>query len=204
MFRILAACGLCLLAASRMAAAEWHVTPMIGVTFSGKTTLVDLQHATGQRHVDFGGAVTLLGAGVLGAETIVVFTPGFFQADQSRLVTDTPPPPLKSSRTTAIMGNAVLTTPRRWTEYSLRPVVSGGFGVLHATQTQLFDAVPSRAAMAGFNVGGGAVGFLSKRTGVRFDLRYYSSVHGTDQGSVALGFVRLHYMTASVGVVIRR
>jgi hypothetical protein len=205
MFRILAACGLCLLAAPRMAAAEWHVTPMIGVTFSGKTTLVDLQQAAGQRHVDFGGAVTLLGAGVFGAEAIVVFTPGFFQADQSRLAADPPPPELKSSRTTAIMGNAVLTTPRRWTEYSLRPFVSGGFGLLHATQTQAIEALPPlHAGMAGFNVGGGAVGFLSKATGVRFDLRYYGSVHGTDQGPVAVGLVRLHYMAAAVGVVIRR
>lgn len=205
MFRILAACGLCLLAAPRMAAAEWHVTPMLGVTFAGKTTLVDLQLATGKRHVDFGGAVTLLGAGVLGAETIIVLTPGFFQTNQSSLAVDPPPPKLKSSRTTAIMGNAVLTTPRRWTEYSLRPLVSGGFGLLHATHTQAIEALPPvRAGMAGFNVGGGAVGFLSRRTGVRFDLRYYSSVHGTDQGPIAVGLVRLHYLTAAVGVVIRR
>jgi hypothetical protein len=205
MFRILAACGLCLLAAPRMAAAEWHVTPMIGVTFAGKTTFLDPQIATGKRHVDFGGAVTLLGASVLGAETLVVFTPGFFQTDQSRLVTDTPPPPLKSSRTTAIMGNAVLTTPRRWTEYSLRPFVSGGFGMLRASKTEVKDVFPLHANFAGFNIGGGAVGFFSQRTGVRFDVRYYSTVHGTDHGpGVAIGDVRLHYLTAAVGVVMRR
>lgn len=196
--------ALCLLAAPGTAAAEWHITPMIGVTFAGKTTLVDLQHAAGTRHMDFGGAVTLLGGGVFGAEAIVVVTPGFFQTDASPLDTDTPRVELKSSQTRAVMANAVLTTPRRWTEYSLRPFVSGGFGVLRATQTQLIDAVPSRATMAGFNVGGGAVGFLSPRTGVRFDLRYYGSVHGTDQGPVAFGLVRLHYMTAAVGLVIRR
>ena len=211
MSRILAACGLCLLAAPRMAAAEWHVTPMVGVTFAGKTTLFDPQIATGQRHVDLGGAVTLLGAGVLGAEAIIVFTPGFFQTDHTSLGTDTARVELKSSRTMAVMGNAVLTTPRRWTEYSLRPLVSGGFGMLRASQTQaqrqVVEVLPVHAGMAGFNVGGGAVGFLSPRTGVRFDLRYYGTVHGTDQGPIAVGLdglVRLHYMTATVGLVLRR
>ncbi len=196
-------CSLCTLAASRTAAAEWQITPMLGVTFAGRTTLVDLQHAADKRHVDFGGAVTLLGAGVLGAEAIGVLTPGFFQTDQSRLA-ETPPPALKSSRTLALMGNAVFTTPRRWTEYGLRPFVSGGFGVLRASQTQAVEALPVHAAMAGFDIGGGAIGFLSQRTGVRFDLRYYGSLQGTDQGPIALGLVRLHYMTASVGLVLRR
>ena len=40
-----------------------------------------------------------------------------------------------TSRTVAAMANAVLTTPRRWTEYSFRPFVSAGLGVLHASET---------------------------------------------------------------------
>jgi hypothetical protein len=203
---ILLVLGVCLLARPRAAAAEWHITPLLGVTFAGRTTLIDLQGAAEKKHVDFGGAVTLLGAGVIGAETVIVFTPGFFQTDQSPL-TDTPTPELESSRTMAWMANGVLTVPRRWTEYFLRPFVSGGFGMLRASQTQKVDVLSYHAAMAGFNIGGGAIGFLSQRTGVRFDVRYYGSVHGTDQGPIALGgdgLVRLHYMTASIGLVIRR
>jgi hypothetical protein len=195
---------LCLLAAPRAASAEWHITPMIGVTFAGRTTLVDLQGGAENTHVNVGGAVTLLGAGIVGAEAIGAFTPGFFEAKRSRLATDTPPPEIVSSRTIALMGNAVLTVPRRWTEYFLRPYVSGGFGVLRATQTKAVEALPVHASMAGFNFGGGAVGFLSKTTGVRFDLRYYSTLHDTDQGTAAIGLARLHYMSASVGLVIRR
>ena len=61
-------------------------------------------------------------------------------------------------------------------------------------------------ALAGFNIGGGAVGFLSQNTGVRFDLRYYSTLHDTEPIPVTLGDapVHLRYMTFSVGVVIRR
>jgi hypothetical protein len=178
---------------------------MIGVTFSGRTTLIDPQDAAGSAHVDVGGAVTLLGAGILGAEAIVVLTPGFFQKDQSGLSADTGRVEIKSSRTMAIMGNAVVTTPRRWTEYSLRPFLSGGFGLLHASQTPVVEVFPLHPSMAGFNVGAGAIGFLSPRTGVRFDLRYYGTVHGTDRGpGVSVGLARLHYMSAAVGLVIRR
>jgi hypothetical protein len=195
---------LCLLAAPRTAAAEWHITPMIGVTFAGHTTLLDPQIAAGKRHIDFGGAVTLLGAGVLGAEAIFVFTPGFFQTDPPPLSTDPAPPEIESSRTVAVMGNAVLTTPRRWTEYGLRPFLSGGLGMMQASQMPVIAVLPVNVRVAGFNIGGGAIGFLSAKTGIRFDLRYYSTLHGTDQGAMAVGPATLRYMTASVGVVIRR
>jgi hypothetical protein len=178
---------------------------MIGLTFAGRTTFFDPQVATAKRHRNFGGAVTLLGAGVLGAEAIVAITPGFFETDRTPLDTDVARVEIAGSRTLAVMGNAVLTTPRRWTEYSLRPFVSGGFGVLHASQTPTDPrGFPVHAGIAGFNIGGGAVGFLTPRTGVRFDLRYYSSLRDTDQGLMAIGPARLHYLVASVGLVLRR
>ncbi len=52
------------------------------------------------------------------------------------------------------------------------------------------------------NVGGGAIGFISDHTGLRFDLRYYSSLSRTEE-TVALGPVRLRYWTATVGVVLK-
>lgn len=196
----------CVLTFPRAAAAEWHITPMIGVTFAGRTTLIDPQLAASKSHLHVGGAWSLLGAGVLGAETIVTITPGFFQTARTPLDSAVARVEIDSSRSVSWMANAVLTTPRRWTEYSLRPFVSAGFGVLHASQTPQAEGrgLPVRATMAGFNVGGGAIGFLTRRTGVRFDLRYSSTVHGTDQGLMAIGPARLRYLTASVGLVIRR
>jgi len=196
----------CLLALPRAAAAEWHITPMLGVTFAGRTSLIDPQLAAPKRHLNLGGAWSLLGAGVFGAETIVTITPGFFQTDRTAADSAVARVEIDSSRTVSWMANAVLTTPRRWTEYSLRPFVSAGLGLLHASQTpEAADrGLPVRASMAGFNVGGGAIGFLTTRTGVRFDLRYSSTLRGTDQGLMAIGPARLHYMSASVGLVIRR
>src|SRR5262245_30705364 len=199
MVRVLAACCLCLCEFPRPAAAEWHFTPLLGFTFGANTTIIDLEHGTGQKHPIFGGAVSLLGRGIVGAEGIFVLTPGFFQNNGSLV---------ESSRVTAIMGNAVLTTPRRLTEYSLRPYVSGGFGVLRVSKeetkpTQIFSL---RTNLAAFDIGGGAVGFFSQRTGVRFDFRYYSTLHDTPPlpGETLGGDVHLRYFAASVGFVIRR
>jgi hypothetical protein len=195
----------CLLAAPRGAAAEWHITPMVGSTFAGKTTLFNPGSGVEGQHKDIGAAVTLLGAGVIGAETIIVFTPGVFTPHITPLTPGTQQVGIKSSRTIALMGNAVLTVPRRWTEYFLRPFVSGGVGVLHARQVQVIEALPPvNVNMPGFNIGGGAIGFLTKGTGVRFDVRYYRSLHGGRPGDNPLPGARLRFMTASIGLVIRR
>jgi hypothetical protein len=104
-----------------------------------------------------------------------------------------------------MMGNLVLTTPRKWSEYNLRPLVSGGFGFLGVSRTD--NVFPDTWNTPAFNIGGGAVGFFTKRTGIRFDLRYYNSIHKGDEGcpvaSIPPG-CHVRYMTASVGVVIRR
>lgn len=186
--------------------AEWHIIPFIGFTLAGKTTAIDPQLATGKRHVDFGGTVTLLGSGILGAETTVVFTRRFFQTDRTSLDTDVPPPSITNGRATAVMGNVVLTAPRRLTEYSLRPFVSGGFGLMRASRTDEAKLFLLHANQAGFNIGAGAVGFLSQRTGVRFDVRYYSTLHRAPPGPVVIDDVSpaLHYVTLTVGLVIRR
>ena len=198
MLRALAVCSL-LVFVPRSAAAEWQFTPMLGATFFGNTSVVDPEFASDNAHRNFGGAVSLLGGGLLGVESILVWTPGFFDDDThpSQLV--------KSSRVVAVMGNVVLTAPRRWTEYSLRPFVSGGIGWLHTSKTEQFGVLSLQENLVGFNIGGGAIGFFTARTGVRLDLRYYSNLRPTDEGpGVGFGPVRLRYMTASIGVVIRR
>ena len=189
------------------AAAEWQFAPFVGLTFRGSTSIVDIETvndrpASERVHKHFGGSVSFLGGGILGAEAIFTWTPGFFEQEDLELV--------ESSRSIALMGNLVVTAPRRLTEYSLRPFVSGGFGVLkpYVRLTPVGGTEPLPVVdlnLWGYNIGGGAVGFFSKRTGVRFDLRYYSTVRPTDEGGVPIeDRVRLRYMTASVGVVIRR
>ncbi len=49
------------------AAADWQITPLLGLTFQGETTLLDSESAVGKAHWHFGGAVSVVGSGVFGA-----------------------------------------------------------------------------------------------------------------------------------------
>src|SRR5207237_2138967 len=178
MRRLLGFGCLCLLAWPRAAAAEWHLTPTVGLTFASNTSLVDLDQGTGRVHANFGGTVSFLGGGVLGVEGLVVITPGFYKGTEILI---------ESSRSIVVMGNVVLTAPRRWTEYNLRPFVSGGIGLLQASYEETTsNIIPLSAKMVGFNIGGGALGFFSPRTGVLFDFRYYSSRPGQHSDDLPL------------------
>jgi hypothetical protein len=198
--RILILVGILIACVPGPARAEWHVAPFLGLTFHGETTLLDNESAVGKADWSFGAAVGLMGPGPIGVEGLVLYTPGFFQQDN-------PPaerPDVVSSRAIAIMGNVVLTTPRKWTEYGLRPYLSGGIGLLNASSKDEFNLLPVSVNLLGYNVGGGAVGFLTDRAGLRFDLRYFSNLKPTDSPeAIALGRTQLSYWNASVGVVFR-
>jgi len=182
------------------ARADWHLAPFLGFTFQGETTLLDYERAVGKADWSFGASVGYFGNGPIAVEGLIVYTPGFFQQDN-------PPadsPDVISSHSLAVMGNVVLTTPRRWTEYGLRPYLSGGIGLLRAAFDDEFGVTPVRSNQLGYNIGGGAVGFLTDRAGLRFDLRYFSNLKPTDSDeAIALGRVQLNYWNASVGVVFR-
>lgn len=213
MRRTVAVCLLCLLFAPRPARAEWHFTPTLGFTFGGSTTLVDLQHGTGKRHSNFGGIVSHFGKGVIGVEGIVIYSRHFFEFDGPRDPADPVPVPIAKSYTVSATADVVLTVPRKWTEYFLRPYVSGGFGLLRAVsidqppQTGSDQVLPVTSTMPGFSIGGGAIGFLTQNTGVRFDVRYHGGLRrdpGSNAGNVLGPELHLRYMTAEIGLVFRR
>jgi outer membrane protein with beta-barrel domain len=185
-----------LMLASAPARADWQIAPFFGFTFKGSTTIVDLEDGASKVHWHFGGTGTLIGRGPIGVEGIFVYTPHFFQADNVGA--------LATSKTLALMGNVVLAAPLSWNEYGLRPFVSGGLGLMHASQlTTDPRAFPISENLLGYNVGGGAIGFVTERTGLRFDLRYYSSLSRTDETGVSSGPVQLRYWTGAVGVVFK-
>lgn len=204
---MLAVCAVLIAGSPRAASADWLFTPFVGLTFKGDTTLIDLstadfEPASSKVHWNFGGSVTWLGGGPFGVEGLFAYTPGFFQAGEAS-------GPVSSSRTMVLMGNIVLAAPRGWNEYGLRPLVSGGFGLLHASAQDL-DEVELYAKpvnLFGYNIGGGAVGYLSDRVGLRFDLRYFSEVRPKNDpeivGIFSFAPVELSYWTTSVGVVIK-
>jgi len=185
----------CLIGSPAPARADWQFAPFFGYSFNGETTLVTPE-ALGDLKVrwSIGGTVTLIGRGPFGVEGTVLVVPHFFEAGNVGAVS--------SSRTYAVMGNVVLAAPQGWNEYGLRPFVSGGLGLMHATQRTTPSVFSLSENLLGYNVGGGAIGFISDHTGLRFDLRYYNSLSRTDE-TVALGPVRLRYWTGTVGVVLK-
>jgi len=193
--RLLTITWIVLLSSVAPARADWLIAPFFGYSFKGETTLLDLEDGASKVHWNFGASATLIGRGPFGVEGVFLFVPHFFESDEAATVT--------TSRTYSLMGNVVLATPLKWNEYGLRPFVSGGVGLIHAYQrTTVPQALPLNQNLFGYNVGGGAVGFITDHTGLRFDLRYYSSLSRTDE-TVAFGPVRLRYWMGAVGVVLR-
>jgi hypothetical protein len=188
-------CGLVLAAGVHPASAQWHFAPTVGLTTKGHTNAptIGFQSTTS---INVGGAVSLLGAGILGVEGVGVFTPRFNADDALKVV--------EHSRALALMGNGVLTLPRRLTEYSLRPYVSGGVGLMRLSVLNTQSVLPFTSNQGGFNIGAGAIGFLSKRTGLRFDARYYSTFNRDPNPVILAPPGRYSYLTLSVGVVFRR
>jgi hypothetical protein len=203
--RVLTLLGILITCAPRIAAADWLIAPFIGLTFNGETTLIDPEGGAQKTHWSLGGAVSWLGQSPIGVEGLFQYTPGFFQNKNPSDFDEVPPVPIVDSRVIATMGNAVLTIPRSWNEYGLRPFVSGGVGVLSASSTDFISLLPVHENLFGYNVGGGAIGFLTQRVGVRFDLRYFGTLKANevDSGAASVGPPRLSFWTASVGLVLR-
>ena len=207
--RIAGLCACIVLLLPARAHAEWQFTPFLGYSFNGTTTLIDFgllnnETANDEPHLNFGGSVSLLGDGPFGLEALYVDTPNVFESKQFNIVL----PRTLSSRTYAVMGNAVLTIPRSWNRYGLRPLLSGGIGLMHAAAEDQLDVLAYRLNLWGVNVGGGAVGFLSDRVGIRFDLRYFQNISTVPEEELSiLTFgdpLRLRYWTASFGVVFKK
>ncbi len=192
------------LATPAVASAETHFTPMAGFTFKGQTSgVTDWESATTKAHRHFGGAVTHITAGTIGFEGLFVDTPRFFEGRKAGLFGENLDL-VAESGSLALMGNVVVTAPRKWTEYTLRPFFSGGFGLMRIVDVDKGGAFPTRANLSGFNVGGGAIGFFTRRTGIRFDLRYFRTLRPVEDKPISINSVRVRYMTASVGIVVRR
>jgi len=184
---------------AREARADYLFTPFIGGVF-GRETAFALFREEGQdnKPVIFGGAAGWLSSGFLGVEGEFAYGPHFFERDN-------PLSTITSSSVATLTGNVIVAVPRSVTGYSLRPYVIGGLGLTHSAISYL-GVVPDPVDdnSLAFNVGGGAIGFLTQRTGVRFELRHFRTF-GRQPNEVTLEeSSKLSFWRFTVGVVIRR
>jgi hypothetical protein len=173
--------------------AEWQLKPFVGVDFGATTTFTDLDHVAGKPHATFGASGLVLGQ-VFGVEGDISFSPGFFQASKEQLV-------LGSSVTT-VTGNLIVAFPRRWTQYTLRPYIVGGGGLMRVHIDDVSGIFTVQSSLAAIDVGGGVTGFLTDRVGVCWDVRYFRSLNGESRG-FSIGNEQLSYWRAMMAVAIR-
>jgi hypothetical protein len=180
----------------REARADYLFTPFVGGAFGGDTAFLNLEQGAGSAQLIFGGSAGWLSNGLLGVEGDFAYAPRFFERDNTAGT-------ILGSNATTLSGSVILAIPLSVTDYSLRPYIVGGLGLIHSriTYEQIVDPVDDNSL--GLNVGAGAIGFLTPRTGLRFELRHFRTFEReTNELSGILG-PRLSFWRATVGVVVR-
>lgn len=174
-----------LLATAAPARADVLLTPFLGVTFGGDTR---------NEQVNFGASLAFLGAGIFGLELDAAITPNFFDAGDDSALED--------SNVSTFMANLMVAAPARTP--GIRPYASGGFGLMRARATSVGNLFDFNENSFGVNAGGGIIGQLSDRVGVRGDVRYFRNLQDSDDGDdidVVLG--GFNFWRGSLGVSFR-
>jgi hypothetical protein len=187
--------GVCaaLLAASP-AHADWLITPFIGTTFGSSTAWLDFANAESTRHLMWGVGGTWLTDGVIGFEGEYAHSPRFFQEDESDVITE--------SQVTTLSGHFILAAPLAVTGDSLRPFVLAGLGLVHSNIQDQLDLVSVNDNSLGLQLGGGAIGFVTNRAALRFDLRHVRTLSKAT-AILAERETKLSFWRAAIGVSIR-
>ena len=175
------------------ASADWLFTPSIGGGFGGS--------ASGREHLTYGASIGWMGAGVIGWEADLGYTPEFFRGDND----DVDFLNTGDSNVTTLMGNVIVGIPiGGQSGAGVRPYVAGGAGLLK-TRVEDADALfEVDNNDFGINVGGGVMGFMTDNVGFRGDIRYFRGF-GEDQRNerVDFDFSDFDFWRATVGVTFR-
>jgi opacity protein-like surface antigen len=171
--------------------ADWLFTPSIGTGFGGS--------ATGSEHLTYGASIGWMGAGVLGWEADLAYTPEFFEGDDDDLDA------FDDNNVTSFMANVIVGVPvGGQTGGGVRPYFSGGAGIMQSnvsSDEELFDINSNEF---GINLGGGVMGFVSDHVGFRGDVRYYRAL--TDpapDGDIDLDLGDFNFWRGTAGITFR-
>lgn len=185
------------LASTTPARADWLLTPFFGTTFAGQTPIFQGDPGGVEaKHWLFGGSFAWLSENVVGLEVDLAFVPGVFVDDNEFNL-------LTGNRATTLSGNLILAAPLAVTRESLRPYVVGGVGLTRVKSDDLICLLdclsPNEPSV---QVGGGVIGMVNSRAGLRFDIRQTRTLRRAES---LLGErdAKLSFWRATVGVVIR-
>ena len=182
------------LAAPTAARADGLFVPFIGVNFGGAAgrPIVD---ALESERVDWGASLAWMGAGVIGFEADLGYSPDFFGRSD-----------VAGSSVLTAMGNLLIGVPLGGQSgFGIRPYGLAGLGMVQSK----IDAVGGGGALdetkAAFDFGGGVMFFFGTHVGLRTDLRYVRTIGRLDF-DLTDGFERsrrLDFGRASVGLILR-
>ncbi len=174
------------LVAAAPARADWLLTPYLGVTFGGDTP---------NEQVNFGGSIAFLGAGVFGVEFDAAITPNFFDSDN-------PNAQLEDSNVSTVMANLMIAAPA--STPGIRPYGSGGIGLIRTRATSVGNVFDVDDNSFGVNIGGGIIGQVNERVGIRLDGRYFRSLQDSDDSDdIDLDLAGFNFWRATLGVSFR-
>jgi len=192
--RAAALTGVCLAASGATAHADIIFTPFVGKTFAAQATF-PLTATVDKQTWIIGGSAAWLTPGILGAEVDFGYAPRFFKSSQLLLPS--------GSNIASLTGSVILTLPLSVTRDSLRPYFTVGMGLLHASADDFAGIATVDSNRLGLSLGGGAIGFLTPRAGVRFDLRRIRSAGEDPNPATLLNEPQLGFWRATIGVAIR-
>jgi opacity protein-like surface antigen len=173
------------------ARADWLFTPNIGGGFGGD--------ASGREHLTWGASIGWMGAGILGWEADLAYTPEFFEPEDDDLDL------VENSNVTSFMANVLVGVPvGGQTGGGFRPYFSGGLGVLQRNVQGSDDLFEIDNSEFGFNLGAGAMGFMTDHVGFRGDLRYYRSFEDPQEDNeFDIGVGNFDFWRGTAGVTFR-
>ena len=174
------------------ARADWLFTPNVGSTFGGA--------ADGREGLTYGASIGWMGAGIFGFEADLQYTPEFFEASDGDLDL------IDDANVLTFMGNAIFGVPvGGQTGPGIRPFGLVGVGLLTRQQDRADEVFNIDSNVFGFNVGAGAMGFVSDHVGLRGDVRYVRSLEDFDDETdgANLGIGDFDFWRANFGVTFR-
>jgi hypothetical protein len=175
------------------ASADWFITPFLGIKFASSTSIVDLEQGASNPKMTLGVSATILSDRILGIEGELGYSPRFFERSGTSDL-------IARSNVTTLFGNVVFAVPRAITRDSLRPYAVVGVGLIHVGIDDSLGILTVDTNLLGIGIGGGALGRLTSRTSVRFDVRHIRNLAPANEAVLDFGTTRIKYWRATVGV----
>ena len=183
------------LASPGVATADWFITPTIGAKFKGSTSIAsNLDQGASNTRMTFGVSGSILTDNILGVEAEFAYTPRFFERSSGTLVSH--------SNVTTLMGNVIAALPKAVTGAGLRPYAIGGIGLMHVGIDDVIRLLPVDTNLLGLTIGGGAIGQLTNRSSLRFEVRHFRNLTRSQEEVLGFGETRLSFWRATVGVAL--